>query len=153
MRGLKMNTKHEVHQIDGVPTIITQVRSNIAKGFILNSDLTLKPCYIAKGQGFFAHGETIKQAMADLNSKILEDTPVEEKVEMFKREFDYEKKYPASKFMKWHHILTGSCDMGIQSFCENKGIKSDDLYTVYEFVKLTKGHYGGDIIELLLEED
>ena len=149
-----MGTKHEVHQIDGVPTIITQVRGNIAKGFILQSDLTLKPCYIAKGQGFFAHGETIKQAMADLNSKILEDTPVEEKVEMFKREFaDFNAKYPASEFMKWHNILTGSCDLGIKSFCENKGIKSDDLYTVYEFIETTKGHYGDDIIELLLEED
>ena len=149
-----MSTKHEVHQIDGVPTIITHVRGNIAKGFILNSDLTLKPCYVAKGEGFFAHGETIKQAMEDLNSKILEDTPVEEKLEMFRKEFsDFNAKYPASEFMKWHRILTGSCGLGVESFCENKGIKSDDLHTVYEFVEITKGHYGGNIIELLLEED
>ena len=54
-----------VDYIDSVPTIITQVRGNIACGYIVKKDLTLKPCYIAKAGNFFAHGNTLKEAVAD----------------------------------------------------------------------------------------
>ena len=35
-----------VYRIDGVPTLIASVRGNIARGQILNSDLTTTPCYV-----------------------------------------------------------------------------------------------------------
>ena len=60
--GIKKYDGEDVHMIDGVQTIITAVHGNIAKGTILQEDLTLTPCFVAKVDGFFAHGETARAA-------------------------------------------------------------------------------------------
>ena len=44
----------KVYMIDDVQTIITSVRGNVARGFILQSDLQLEPCYIVKENNKFA---------------------------------------------------------------------------------------------------
>ena len=70
-RGIKGFNGKVVHEIDGLETIITSVHKGIAKGFILQADMTLKPCYIAKGNNMFAHGDTIKEAVISLENKVL----------------------------------------------------------------------------------
>ena len=60
--GVKSINGMAVHLVDGIQTIITAVKMALAKGFILNNDLTMTPCYIAKGNGYFAHGQTVKEA-------------------------------------------------------------------------------------------
>ena len=146
-----MYNKDAVYQVDGVATIIKSVRGNIAKGFILNRDLTLTPCYIAKGQNKFAHGETIRQAVEDLQNKIFEDMDTETAIDLFLKEFsDLSKKYPAKEYYVWHNRLTGSCEMGRNSFVKNGGYDmKHDTFTVREFIDITKNAYGGDIIRQL----
>ena len=60
--GVKEINGDTVYIVDDVPTIIKSVRANIAQGFILQRDLTLKPCYIVKEQNKFAHGSTLHDA-------------------------------------------------------------------------------------------
>ena len=55
----------QVYRIDTVPTIITHVVGNIAKGYIVGDDLSLEPCYVAKHDNYFAHGKTKEQAIAE----------------------------------------------------------------------------------------
>ena len=149
--GLKTIKNQKIYMVDDTETIITSIKGNIAKGFIVKKDLTLKPCYIAKSGNHFAHGETIKQAVADAQSKALQDLSVEERIDMFKQEFtDQNKKYSASKFFEWHNILTGSCEYGRKSFIENNGIDIEkDSFTIQEFIDLTKNSYGSEIIKQL----
>ena len=135
----------KIYYIDGVPTIIKQVRGNIAKGFILNDDLTLTPCYIAKSGNYFAHGETLKKAIADAEKKRMNNLSIEEREAMFKEKFKEGQKYSGHEFFEWHGILTGSCEMGRRSFVENKGINLENTFTVEEFVELVKDQYGGKI--------
>ena len=78
---------HRVYKIDGLPTIITLVKNNFAKGFVFNKDMTLIPCYVAKFEGAFAHGKTIKEAYEALQEKLLENMPVKERIEKFLKEF------------------------------------------------------------------
>ncbi|MBQ1295079.1 MAG: hypothetical protein IIY21_13640, partial [Clostridiales bacterium] len=54
-----------VYKIDDINTLIDSVHGNYAKGRILCDDLTTKDCYVAKCGNYFAHGETLKQAMSD----------------------------------------------------------------------------------------
>lgn len=61
--------------INRVPTIITQVHSNIAYGYIVKSDLTLHPCFIAKSGKSFSHGNTIKEAIAAAEEKEMKRIP------------------------------------------------------------------------------
>ena len=60
--GVKDINGNIVYIIDDIPTIITSVRNNIAKGFIVKSDLQFEPCYIVKENNQFAHGDTLKDA-------------------------------------------------------------------------------------------
>jgi len=136
--------------IDDIPTIIESIRANYAKGCILQDDLTLKPCYIAKVGDYFAHGETLKQAFNDANAKYTQNLSEDERISMFLEHFATYKKYPAKEYFVWHNTLTGSCEYGRKSFCEQRGINVDtDEFTVSEFIELTKNSYGSEIIKKL----
>lgn len=140
-----------IYNIDDVATIITNIHNNIAKGYILNNDLSLSSCYVAKGNDLFAHGKTIKEAVAALQNKIFAKLDVEERIDLFLKEFsDIDKKYPAKAFYDWHNKLTSSCEMGRDMFVKNGGYDLEkDMFTVKEFINITRNEYGGYIIKQL----
>jgi hypothetical protein len=149
--GVKEINGQNVYMIDKTATVIESVHGSYAKGGILNSDLTLTPCYIARYGNFFAHGEILRDAMNEAAEKYGQNLPVEERIRCFNEQYpDRDKKVPAKELFNWHHILTGSCLMGRKNFCENKGIDYENgCYSVNEFISLTKDGYGGDVIKLL----
>ena len=149
--GVKSINGKTVYIIDDVQTIITHIHGNIAKGFILQGDLTIKPCYIVKQGNLFAHGDTIQKAQEDLIAKLMDNMPTEERISEFYKKFpDKSKKYPARDFFTWHHNLTGSCEAGRTAFAKDHAIDIDNgAMTVTEFIELTKNAYGGDIIKQL----
>lgn len=149
--GLKRINGKEIYRIDNVPTVITHVKLNLAKGFIVQSNLTLTPCYVVKGNGYFAHGETLKQAREALQSKIFENMDTEEVIEKFLDNFKKGQAYPGKDFFIWHHYLTGSCEMGRSSFVKDRGLSLEDKYTVDEFISLCEDSYGGEVIKQLKE--
>lgn len=148
--GIKNLNGDKVYVIDDVPTIIKSVHDNIAQGFILNNDLTLHPCYIVKEQNKFAHGDTLHDAFMSLQEKLYDGSTEEERIEAFRKKFpDYDTPYPNRDLFAYHHVLTGSCRMGRESFCKDKGISLNDSTTVRQFVLLTKDSYGSVTIRKL----
>lgn len=148
--GVKEVNGDTVYRVDGVNTIIKSVRDNIAQGFVLQNDLTLKPCYIVKEQCVFAHGDTLHDAFTALQEKLYDDSTEEERIEAFRKKFpEYDTPYPNRDLFAYHHVLTGSCRMGRESFCKDKGIDLNDTTTVREFVNMTKDSYGSYIISKL----
>lgn len=142
----------EVYRIDNVPTVLYSIRGNVAKGAILRDDLKLEPCYIVKGQGHFAHGETLRKAMEALTDKNMVDMPEEERIaEFVKAHPQYRKAYPNKDLYDWHHRLTVSCEMGRDAFVRCNGLSLDGETTVEEFVRLTQNAYGGSTIRKLPE--
>lgn len=139
-----------VYLIDGIQTIIKSVHGNIAQGFILNGDLTLQPCYIVKEQNYFAHGDTLHDAFIALQEKLYYNSTEEERIEVFVKKFpNYDTSYSNRDLFDYHHVLTGSCRMGRESFCKDKSINLDGSTTVREFVSLTKDSYGAETIRKL----
>lgn len=150
--GIKDVNGNIVCIIDDIPTIITSVRNNIAKGFIVKNDLQFEPCYIVKENNQFAHGDTLKDAFMSLQEKLYDDSTEEERIEAFMKQFpEYDVKYDNMDLFVYHHVLTGSCRMGREAFMSNKGLSLDGKTSVREFVKLTQDAYGGDIIKKLPE--
>ena len=143
----------KVYQIDGVATLIDSVHGNYAKGSIFRSDFTLKPCFIARVENSFAHGETLRKAMEDAASKAMDQMPLEDRISKFRESFpDADTMIPARKLYDWHHILTGSCEMGRKQFARDNNIDIDsDHFTIREFINLTKDSYGSDAIHKLAE--
>ena len=148
--GVKEIHGYKVYMVDNMQTIITLVHGNIAQGFILQSDLQLEPCFIVKENNKFAHGNTLRDAFTSLQEKLYDDSTEEERIEAFKQKFpSYDTKYDNQDLFTYHHVLTGSCRMGRESFVLDRGLSLDDKTTVREFVQLTKNAYGGNIIKQL----
>ena len=143
-----------VYLIDRIPTIITAVFGSYAKGYILEPCLTLTPCYIAKQESHFAHGKTLSEAVAAVAEKAFEDMPEEDRIAEFWKCHEKGVKYPARDLYDWHHRLTGSCEMGRNTFAAEHGIDlNSDMFTVAEFVELCGKSYGGEIIRKLAEAE
>lgn len=151
--GISEICGHTVYNVDGLNTIITSIHNNIAEGFILERNTKLVPCYIVKENNKFAHGNTLHEAFNALKEKLYDDSTEEERIEAFKKKFPkYDTKYSNEDLFTYHHILTGSCRMGRESFIKENGLSLEGKTTVREFVELTKNAYGGEIIRLLPQE-
>ena len=141
----------DIYMIDDLQTIITFIKDNVAKGYVLESDFSLKPCFVLKGNGYFAHGKTLKEAQDSLHEKIFENMEPEEAINAFLEKFKKGEKYKGSDFFEWHHYLTGSCLMGRESFVRSHGLNVEDSFTVDEFISICENDYGSEIIKQLKE--
>lgn len=150
--GIKTFNNYDVFIIDGIQTIITNIMGSYAKGLIIESDLNLKPCYIAKGKGLFAHGDTLRKANKDLQNKIMQNLDIDEKIQIVIGKYEHGKAYPTKELYDLHNFLTGSCDMGRMQFAKDHNIDLDGEMTMDEFIDLTEEAYGGDVIKQLKEE-
>lgn len=145
---LKSLNGKPVDMIDGVPTILTRIIGNVAKGFIVGPDFSLAPTFVYKQGNTFAHGETLHKAQEALLEKLFDDMPTEECIEAFCKEFKPSVKRPAMDFFSWHHRLTGSCEQGRREFALQHKIDLDkDELTPEDFFELTRNSYGGHIIQ------
>ena len=151
--GIRRFCGEDVYRIDGIPTMLGIIHGNIARGRILLEDLTTKACYVVKQGSVYAHGKTPREAMEALRDKLFEGMPLEERIKEFVKAHEWGKAYPSADYYDWHHKLTGSCEMGRSEFAAAHGYKltADELLTVEEFIDLTEGSYGGDIIRRLRE--
>ena len=121
-----------------------------AKGYAIRGDLQVVESYIAKGEGLFAHGDTMKEAAEALREKIMAKKSEEERIAEFVAEFpSLECVAKGEAFYSWHHILTGSCKQGRDLFCSERGLSLEARYTIAEFIALTENAYGGEIIKRL----
>lgn len=149
--GIASYDGRDVHLIDDVQTIITAVFGGAAKGYILETDLTLTPCYVAKSGNTFAHGNTLKEAIDELHEKLFDDMPEEDRIAEFFKAHSPGVKYPAKDLFVWHNRLTGSCEAGRMSFVRSHDIDlENDTFTIEEFINLCKDSYGGETIKKLL---
>ena len=90
----------KVYLVDGIQTIFTSIHENVAKGYILQSDLQLKPCFIVKENNKFAHGDTLRDAFTSLQEKLYDDSTAEERIEAFIKKFpEYDVKYDNRDFV------------------------------------------------------
>lgn len=153
-REIKTIDGREVHDIDGVPTIIYSVHRvrgfYYAKGAILSRDLTLFPCFIARVGDSFAHGDTLRDAVRDAHEKWMDDQPLEDKLDEFvKAHPDPDKEY--GDLFDWHHTLTGSCEAGRREWCRAHGYEPTDSITIRTFIEQTRNDYGGEAIRELAQ--
>jgi hypothetical protein len=151
--GIKTFDGVPVYMIDDTPTIIRKIRLGAAYGEILNRDLTLTKCWVCKGGGKFAHGETYKAAREALAEKMFDGMSEGERISEFWKCHNHTDRYNGRDLWTWHHRLTGSCEMGRNQFCADRDIDIDGTeWTVAEFVALCKDSYGGSTIKKLLKE-
>ena len=136
-----------IKDIDGETMIITSTKqkgdfiiykSKYFKGGVLED---LPQCYITQLGKFYAHGETIKSAITDVEFKYQqENLDVSDLVKKIKKSLvvtdnDY-------------RLLTGACSAGVQEFKKQHRITADKL-PLKEVLELTKDSYGGKKLQEL----
>jgi len=141
-----------VYLIDGVQTGIIYLKDNIAKGFILNNDLTTTSCYVVRQNNLFAHGATFRQAVESLREKLFDNLTDDERISEFLRNHNPTDKYTVLDLYDWHNKLTGSCELGRKQFMMKQDLTFENMFTVNEFVELTKNDYGSEVIKKLAEK-
>ena len=151
--GITSFNGETVYLIDTVMTIIRKIRGNVARGMVVNGDLTLSPCVVVRDATYFAHGRDIKTAMSALRKKQVEDMDIDELADEFVKKYPDPKKHLANKTLfRLHGELTGSCEMGRETFCKNNGLDSKRGYTtIARFLELTRAAYGNDVIQAIAE--
>jgi hypothetical protein len=80
-------------------------------------------CFVSEKDNFFAHGNTVKKAIEDLNFKIisekLKNDPISENTEFT---------------VKHYRLVTGACDLGVRSWMKSNGLEFEivDENTMHE---------------------
>ena len=149
--GVKEFNGRKVYDIDSVRTLIYAVKGDVARGAVLRNDMTLRDCWIAKRGNFFAHGDTLHEAVEAVEAKWRDNRPLDERIA------EFVKTHPAldeeyGDLFEWHHILTGSCEFGRRQWCDGHGYKPTDSITLRTFLTETVGDYGGDVIRQVAKE-
>lgn len=146
--GLKRYNNNPVYYIDSLPTLIYSLKGNVARAAIINNDLSLNDCFVAKVNSYFAHGSTIENAVFDARQKALANSPESERIAAFRAEFpETDIQYPVQKLYEWHSLLTGSCEFGKNQFIREKNIDLDSSMTLITFRELVKDKWGGSIVK------
>ncbi len=97
---------------------------------------------VAEKCGYFAHGETIKEAIEDVNFKYLQET-----IDLDNYVSDIKEKGYLT--VVDYRLLTGACSDGCREFLNAKSIKVEKM-PIKEALKLTSGAYGGEKLRELL---
>ena len=149
--GVKEFNGRKVYDIDSVKTLIYAVKGDAAKGAVLRNDMTLWDCWIVKRGNFFAHGDTLHEAVEAVDAKWRDNRPLDERIaEFMKTHPALDEEY--GDLFEWHHILTGSCEFGRRKWCEEHGYKPTDSITLRTFLTETAGAYGGDVIRQVAQK-
>ena len=149
--GVKEFNGRKVYNIDSVPTLIYAVKGDVAKGATLQKDMSLKDCWIAKRGNFFAHGDTLHEAVEAVEAKWWENRPLDERIaEFVKTHPELEEEY--GDLFDWHHVFTGSCEFGRRQWCEEHGYSPTDSITLRTFFEQTRNDYGRDVIRQVAKE-
>ena len=72
----------------------------------------IEKCFVSEKDGFFAHGETVKQSIQDLNFKIIAEKLKKEPIEA-----------DTVITVEYYRIITGACAMGCKQWMEQNNIK------------------------------
>ena len=97
-----------------------------------------KRSYCIEADGFYSHGDTIKEARESLLYKVGErDKSAYEK-------WTLKTKVTKKQAIESYRVITGACEAGVRHFVGQHG-KLKSKYTIEEIIKITKGQYGNSI--------
>ncbi|WP_300491940.1 leucine-rich repeat protein, partial [Flavobacterium sp.] len=124
--------RYTVKSVDGLLTIIEKSKTlneiEIHTGFIFNDGMDgvpdLSETFLVGKDGFFAHGETVKQAIEDLQFKII--------AKKIKKEPIHEDTVITEAYYK---TITGACTQGVKQWREQNNI-TEESFTAKELLPI-----------------
>lgn len=150
--GIESINGMKVVNIDGIPTAISIIKGQVAKGYIVFHDFSLEKTFVVKAGNYYGHGETIREARQYALGKMYANMDTDAVIDEFVSMFDKDTEYDVGYFYEWHNRLTQSCKQGLDQFAKQHNINLEyDRMTTEEFIDLTKDSFGGEIIKKVAE--
>ena len=127
-------------KVDDIFSVVDSHRGNVWISHRIGKDETLY--IVTDGEGHYAHGNTLKEAKADLIYKINDrDTSSYENLSL-----DDEISFEDAIVM--YRTITGACSAGTRNFVENRLHEPHkEKYTIKEIIDLTDGEYGSKTLK------
>ena len=152
--AIKQFKGSKVYYVDNIPCIFKSIHENYAVIYVIEiNSFELKRAFIGKFRNCLAHGETIREAITDAQTKYYQTLDFDEVKEELLTKFKEKGKLTVKELYDWHGILTGSCRFGRTQFQTEHNLKDGDLLTLEEFVELTKDAFCGEKIARLLQKE
>ena len=97
---------------------------------------------VTDGKGKWSHGETLKEAKADLIYKITNRDKSDYENLSLDNELSFE------EAITCYRVITGACSFGTKDFIKNRlGKNKKEVYTIKEIIDLTEGEYGNKVFK------
>src|SRR5690606_3972458 len=130
-----------IHMVDDIATIMRKKKKvsdiDVYEGKFFNRN---RKCFVANKGNYWAHADTIRQAIEDVNFKFLQENfNVEELV----KEIKETKIMSVSQF----RLLTGACSGGCSNFMEQRNLTKTE-YPLNEALDILRGQYGWEKIQM-----
>ena len=94
-------------------------------------------CVIAKVGDYYAHGETVREAVSDANFKRLQATVNVDQIVA-------EVKSTQRVTREHYRLLTGACKLGTERFLESHGLTGEASIPLDQCREIVRGAYGGE---------
>ncbi len=100
--------------------------------------------YVAEKDGYAAHGKTLREAVNDLQFKMLQDANLDEHIQRIKQQ--------GYMNANDYRLLTGACREGTNRFLQERGLTWEDTMPVSQVLEITKGQYGSEKFQTAVEQ-
>jgi hypothetical protein len=132
---------HESMDFDNIRCAVISHKGNVYKVHNFNSD---KESYVVTDGEHYSHGDTIKQAKADLIYKISNRDTSQY------ADLTLDSVVTKAEAIKMYRVITGACEAGTKHFVSSL-TKTKAKYTIAELIKLTDGQYGNETFAKFFE--
>ena len=132
---------HESTEFDDIRCAVLNHKGNIYKVANFGDD---KISYVVTDGENFSHGDTIKQAKADLIYKISNRDTSQYK------DMTLDSVVTKVEAIKMYRVITGACESGTKHFISGL-TKTKAKYKVSEIITLTAGQYGSETFKNFFE--
>lgn len=140
------NQTYSVKCVDGYCMVVLRKKQM--------QDITILKCmyfperkgtvYVAEKDGYATHGKTLREAMKDLQFKMLQDANLDEHIQRIKQQ--------GYMNANDYRLLTGACREGTNHFLQEHGLTWEDTMPVAQVLEITKGQYGSEKFQTAVEQ-
>ena len=130
---------------DGITILKLSEKKRDGITIIKGQDYDKKDMYLVKEKNLCAHGDTLKQALEDLQFKKLKSEEVQDIIKEIKK---------AGKVNRMQYrAITGACQYGTNKFCEEHNIQELNEISLEELRKILINDYGAEKFWSLIDKE
>jgi len=135
---------NEIEVFDGIGTVTQSTKTldgitirKCRKASFEDGELVGETMYVVSRGDHHAHGEAVKEAIADLSFKEADKDASKY------RGMSLDTEKSVEDWIVVYRVVTGSCRLGVQDFINRQG-ELKETYTLDEVIKMTEGEYQSD---------